>query len=68
MKPSEVRLPTGPLPDNLTYKERIVSVLCCVSPEEIGGSALQDLCLVHHWILVSQNIGHISSAQLIFAA
>lgn len=58
----------GPLPDNLTDKERIVSVLYCVSPEGISGPAVQNLCLVHHWIQRRQNIGHTASAQLIFAA
>lgn len=40
----------------------------CVSPEGISGPAVQNLCLVHHWIRRRQNIRHTASAQLIFAA
>lgn len=52
----------------LAYRERIVSVLYCASPEGTRGPTVQDLCLVHHWILVSLNIGSLSSTQLTFAA
>lgn len=58
----------GPLSDNLTDKERILSVLYCVSPVGISSPTVQNLCPVHHWIRRCQNIGHIASAQLIFDA
>lgn len=45
-----------------------MSVLYCVPLKGTRGSMVQDLRLVQHWILVSQNIGHVSGTQLIFAA
>lgn len=45
-----------------------MSVSDCVSPEGTRSSMVRDLCLVHHWIPVSQSTRHISSTQLTFAA